>query len=299
VAIPSQSRIVRVELGTVADSGFVVATAFTPTVVFSDPQYQLTFSASARFKDTTSRSETIRIRLVDEYGSSVHCDTSVATYKYPYPSTEIVLTADNIPTVPYFQDVVFLGDTLFFRPTADGGLHRLDPISSTVRQLFPYPGGDHLAADSGYVFIDGHSRIHRWNTATSTMTYNVVVYGNPSTDNVAGMDVLDGSLLVIGSSSAIDRFRCRYDYRGALIDSIPFTTSGYYLAVRNAILHRISDRPIPKILRYSFNGIPLASLYPPARQLMGIKFHGSHLYFCDSNRRSIGRVAIADLREMP
>lgn len=297
-AIMSPSRIQRVEVGTMVDSVLDIKATVTPSVIVSNGQYRVTFSVTAAFRDTTSREETIRVRLVSESGSAVSIDTTIPTYKYPYSSTEIIATNDNIPEVVFFQDIVFVDDTLYFRPTGPHGLFKYDPAIGTAIELFPYPGGDHLAADSGIVFIDNHSFIQRWNTHTATLEEIIVRYEPGSNTFITGMDVSDGVLVVLLSTQGAF-FRCRYDYRGGLVDSIPFDVTGHYLAIRAGILHRIVWGATQQILRYTFSGSQLPSFYPPVRNGDGIKFHDDFLYYCDANRRLVGRVPVADLREIP
>ena len=294
----SPSNIERIEVGTITDTTFSIKTTVTPNVVQAEGQYLVAFSASATFKDTTSREETIRIRLVTPNGSSTTIDTTIPTYKYPYPSAEIVLTRDNIPTVGFFQDIVFLDDTLYFRPSSAYGLHKYDPGTGTATELFRFPGGDHLAADSGVVFLDDHIFIMRWNSKTQALEQTTLVYYGPAAHTfITGMDIFEGRLLVLGSSD-YGHFRCRYDYNGNLIDSVRFDTQGYYLAVRDGILHTNGWGETSQIYRYAFSGNPLPSLCPPVKYGDGIKFHGEFLYYCDYNHRLIGRVPVADLKEM-
>lgn len=296
--ILTTDRIGRVDVGTLTDSLFVVTASATPTVTPEADQYRITFDVTARFKDTTSRAERIRVQMVKPNGALVWADTLVPTYKFPYSGAEIVLIADNIPNVSVFQDVVFLGDTLFFRPTAALGIHKVDPVTGSVKELNRYPGGDHLAADSGIIFIDNHSSVQRWNTATSQFEQVIVQLGD-TYSNINGMDILDGRLVVLAGTSTRVYFRSRFDYRGALIDSVGFVSDSYYLAIRDAILHTISFHTNPRMLRFTLAGSSLPAFYPPVRTTWGIKFHGDYLYYCDYNRRAIGRVPAAELREMP
>lgn len=296
--ILTSDRIGRVDVGTLTDSLFLIKASVTPTVAPEGDQYRISFDVTARFKDTTSRSERIRVQLVKPNGESVCADTLVPTYKYPYSGAELVLIADGIPTVSVFQDVVFLADTMFFRPTADHGIHKVDPVTGSVRELNRYPGGDHLAADSGIIFIDNHSTIQRWNTSTSLFEQVIVRFGDIYT-NITGMDILDGRLVVLAVAPGNIYFRSRFDYQGTLIDSIGFVSNSYYLAIRNSILHTISFHQNPRMLRFTLAGSPLPAYYPPVRTTWGIKFHGDYLYYCDYNRRAIGRVPSAELREMP
>lgn len=303
----SSSRIVRIELWGRADTTYwgspaidSLQTTMFPGSLGQTDHHEVYFVLSGSFVRTLSTKESIQLKF---YGESdvllFSIDTTVSTTAYPYPSAEIVLTTSPTVYGP-FQNTVFVGDTLFYNNTGSTALFRYNKETSIATMLFNYGGGDHLAADSGYIFIDfGHSGVVRWNTTTGTnegLMLDFSYSGNPASQGIMGMDVYQGQLILINRSSSqlTQRFIHRADFRGNIIESVSTDIPGYYLAIHNDILHTI-DFGSSRIYRHSFGGTRLPSYVKPAHNIDGIKFYNGYLYYCDYERMALGRVPMQDL----
>ena len=282
-----------VRIGVVDSIGFHVLDSAMTMPDLITGRLLLTIPLYVRF-DRALVAPTLRIRFHLLDNSSVNVDTVVHLFSYPYPSARVVVQAGEFATFPDWsgvpRDVAVSGQTLYIHPGDPLGLYTYDLISHQARRVFQYPAGDHIAADSVYVFCDvSHSRILRFNTVTETVDLELP---SPGTTTIEGMATAGGLLYVRCDNG----FMKRYTYGGELVDSLHLGIRGYFLAVANGVL-MTSDYPDALLLRrYDLqSGAELASVRSPARETEGINVYRDTLYYCDFDKRIVGAIPMPDL----
>jgi hypothetical protein len=279
-------------IGVVDSLGFHVLDSALTTPDLISGRLLMTIHAYIGF-DRSLVAPTLRIRfhLLDD--SSVNVDTVVHLFTYPYPSARVVVGAGEFAKFPdwsgFPQDVAVSGQTLYVHPGGPLGLYAFDLMSHQARRIFQYPGGDHIAADSTYVFCDvSHTRVLRFNTVIDAVDLE---FPRPGTTTIEGMAAAGGILYVRCDNG----FTKRYSYQGVLLDSLHLDIRGYFLAVYNGVL-MTSDYPDALLRRYDLkSGAELSSVPTPARETEGIKVYLDTLYYCDFDKHIVGAIPMSDM----
>jgi hypothetical protein len=171
------------------------------------------------------------------------------------------------------------------------GLYSYDLDSHEIVSLLPYSAGDHIAAESVFVFCDiNHDHVVRFNLTTNAVDLTFPAMSN---DIIRGVEVYEGFLYVDRDFSHVKK----YTLDGVLVDSADFWTN-IYLTIDSGIVYSVDVGGYPnRILRYDMQtGRTLPSVLSPARSSAGIKIYDGKLYYCDSDKRIIGAVPVADVR---
>jgi hypothetical protein len=248
------------------------------------------------FKVLMDRSQTIApltIRYYSSDSSYVDVDTSVALYKYPFANAQIVADSSVAIHSQPFQDVARLGSVLYFHPIGPLGLYAVDLNTRSVSDLFDYGSGDHIAADSQYVFCDDDMNgfdIDRYNIIKGSVDLTFHFNFN------RGMATYNGFLYAVdGTSHQLIRFTLAL----VPLDSIEYPTNSYYLAIHDSIAYGVDETTVTdssSISRFDLRTRQfLPSIHAPAFSCNGIKFFGDTLYFCDYWKRTVGAVLLSDL----
>lgn len=260
-----------------------------------DPAYDI-FSLAFDFLlslDSTKITTPIILRFYRRDSGFIDVDTTIQQYKYPYPNAEIFLTSSimvwPIDSRDHFQDIDRIGNKFYFHPTGPQGLFEYDLNSEITRYLFPYGTGDHIAADSIFVFCDIGLKIVRYNILADSVDLTVATF--PTL--IRGLETYQGSLYAITYSSAYAVRK--YTYDGALIDSSTISGSVFHLTISNGILYTTDFYATIRRFELSTMNV-LSSVSGPARNLEGIRIYDDHLYFCDFYKRMVGSVPLQDLR---
>jgi hypothetical protein len=283
-------KVLRIGIGPKDSTGYTEASSVSTVYDPNSQAYIIHFDFSVRLDSSkTVAPLTLRYYLND----STHTDTDTAAllYKYPYDSNEIILPFSVLQSLHgpgHFQDVDRNGSLVFFHPLSSYGLYSYDLTTHTLTSLFGYSSGDHVAADSVFVFCDvGHYEIMRFNLAMDTVD---LTFPEPVHDQIYGMDVYNGYLY----ASRASYFK-KYTLGGTLVDSVRFIISGYYLTIQDSIIYTV--RGYNRIARYDMRTQSyLSEVMSPARSTEGIKISNGKLYYCDFNKNIVGSVPIGDLR---
>jgi hypothetical protein len=225
-------------------------------------------------------------------------DTLVSLHKYPYESSIVFLTSsiiDSLHGPSHFQDIDILGPKVFFHPLGPWGLFSFDERSHRVTELLPYGGGDHIAADSIFVFCDiGHTQIQRFNLVTNSVDLRFSREFSPPPDRgLAGLDVYNNQLYVLTRDSTLRVF----DFEGALLDSMR-CNSGFYITVHDSVIYGVRHKTgnVNTLTRFDLRTRRLLTeLLAPSRSCDGIKVANGQLYYCDYYKRMVGVLPIAKL----
>ena len=231
---------------------------------------------------------TIRYHLGDS--SLIDVDTTVALYSYPYPSTQILFTKAEVGTPGFFQDLDRIGDKFFFHPTGPEGLYEYTLSSKQLRHLF-LGSGNHIAADSHFVFYEWGALLIRYNLLADSIDLMSYVLSSMS----SGLDTRNGYLYLLAGAPPTS-FR-RYSYDGVYIDSIAFSENVYYLAIDNDIAYMTVSGTPNRLMRYNLQTKTfLSDVMGPAYNLMGIKIYQGVMYYSDFNKRLVGYISVSDLK---
>ena len=251
------------------------------------------------FKVLIDRSQTIApltIRYYSSDSSYVDVDTSVALYKYPFENAQIVADSSVAIHSEPFQDVARLGSVLYFHPIGPLGLYAVDLNTRSVNDLYDYGSGDHIAADSQYVFCDDDT--HGFNIVRYNIAKGSVDLTFPFTFN-RGIAAYNGFLYAVDNNHNLIRFTLGIH----AIDSIQYPTNSYYLAIQDSIAYGVNQTSIDdssSITRFDMRTQQfLPSIHAPAFSCNGIKFFGDTLYYCDYLKSIVGAVALNDLNSSP
>lgn len=242
--------------------------------------------------DSTKAETSVRVRYYHRELGFTDIDTTILQYKHPYPNAEVFVD-NSIFTYPdqHFQALVRLGNRLYFHPTGGLGLFEYDLTTNEEKELYLYGAGDHLAADSIFVFCDvNHNSIKRFNIVTNTKDLDFPIL----LGSIRGLATYQGLLYALDDSKSPSRIYI-FTYDGALIDSTDFPWFAFHITIDNGILFagtagttiRLIDLP-------TMNELPRVTA--PARNLEGISVFGEYLYYCDWYKMIVGAVPVVDLK---
>ncbi|MBI4535457.1 MAG: hypothetical protein HY708_04205 [Ignavibacteriae bacterium] len=288
------ANVVRIGIGSKDSTGYTQSQSVAMTYDPNAQAYIIHFDFPARL-DSSKAEEPLTLRYYLADSTYADADTTVESYKYPYPTAEVVVpfaVLQPFLRTHHLQDVDRNGLLVFFHPMGADGLFAFDMVTKTVTWLLEYWSGDHIAADSDFVFCDNHDRILRFNLKSSSVDLVIPGTGIPY-DAVRGMDVYDGYLYIHRDHSRLRK----YTLDGALLDSIDYWTSSY-MTISDSIIYDVEFLPGRNNLRrYDMRTKSfLQKVLAPARATEGIKVYQDMLYYCDFERRMIGAVPLADLK---
>lgn len=284
-------NVVRIGIGAKDSTGFKQLSSTPATFDQGAQSYIIRFDFSARF-DSTLTVAPLTVRYFKSDSTYADADTTVALYKYPYKSAEIFLPYSILPNEP-FQDIARKDTLFFFHPFGPRGLYVYNLVNHQTRLLFDYASGDHIAADSIFVFCDvSHSRVYRYNRLLNSFDLNFM----PS-PSIAGLATYNGFLYVLGSVPS-DHLK-KFTYDGTLVDSIPYPKNTYYMMIHNGILYSVKNDPTLNVDFLTRFDLATRTFLPRVRSPWkwedGIKAHGNSLYFCNYHKKFVGVMPVADL----
>jgi hypothetical protein len=228
--------------------------------------------------------------------SFVDVDTTFQLYAYPYALARVFL--EN--PIPYgtVQDFSRVGDRLYVHPGGAAGLFEYDLASGKVKMLFSYGSGDHIAADSSFVFCELGRVIARFNIKQSAVDTQFTV-----SRTITGLATYGGALYVrLEDATARIPYVKVMSYEGATLDSIPYPkTMGYYMTIADSILYSTEMRtpPTDEISRFDLRTRSfLPNVASPAQDCEGIDIFGQEFYYGDYQKDFIGVVPLGALTEV-
>ncbi len=239
---------------------------------------------------------TVRYRSDDH--SYIDVDTTLALYKYPYSSARIFGDPSRIDIFNY-PDIARNDSKFFYHNLSFGCFYEYDLMTHQTIQYGIFTGGEHITANSDYVFCDiDHKNIVRFNLRTKSpdLTFPDI----PNIDNNNGMAIQDSSLfiLVYSYTGGISYLHVT-TLDGARIDSIPYPHYNYFMAVADSILYckdYVAYPPGESISRFNLKTKTfLPNVRSPVKWLSGLEIYQDTLYYTDIWKRMVGTVPVADL----
>jgi len=253
---------------------------------------KLKFNLSVKL-DTSVFYNDYSVKYIFNDNSFTFIDSSLATFKYPYPTTEIYTMWDNFttPLARDVQDFDLIKNKIYFHPYGPVGL--LEYTRGKESKLkFDYEGGDFIAANEKYVFCDiGHVQIYRFNIETNKTDLISDIIPFNSNYTITGVDLYDNKLYVATNEGKI----FIYDMDLTLIKDIPYNASLYYLTVSNNIAFS-TDYKNKQITRYDLTTETFLNTIPfPSHGSEAIKVIDDMLFFSDYDKKIIGYFKLSDL----
>ncbi len=282
-------NVIRIGIGAKDSSAYVEAHSYATTF---DPN-ALTHVIHFDFYDRLDSSKafvplTIRYYLADS--TCADADTVVPAYKYPYPSTKIIVRFSSLAGLEteHPQDADRIGTAVFFHPTGALGLYKYDMTTGQITELLSYWSGDFIAADSAFVFCDvNHNQVRRYNLNANQV--DLIFPG--LLDDISGMDAYNGFLYVADHFDVVRR----YTYDGVLLDSASYWC--YCFTIRDSIVYTPEWNTLKRLDLHTMKY--LQSVLFPLRHKWGIKEYQGEMYYCDFEKAIIAAIPIADLRPVP
>lgn len=291
--------ITRIEMGEWDTGEFDMVGSTTPTFNYEAGRYRFSFVLPHNILNERLRAYYFTLRFFQENDNYVDLDTFALTYKFPYKTTEIFLATDQLHYSGYgsiyIQDFEFVGRKLYFYNLGPTTLWEYDLQTRELKALL-YPwGGDHVAGDSVYLFLDiQHHYVYRYDIKKDTVDiqFNLPI----STDNIRGIDVSDENVFVmLPGESDENSLLAVYDFQGNLIEEQQIPVVGYYLSVDNNILYT-NDYENEQILRYDLlSNTKLLDKPLPAKLNDGMEVYDNKLYFADYYRQMISVMSLSEL----
>ena len=279
----------------VEDSGvYVFQDSMTPTYLKEEDYYYLNFQFNIKvarsIRDLNYR---IQFLLTDE--TVVEIDSTHLMLTYPYQNAQLYLTADEVYSeyTIFFQDIDLNGDVLYFHPTSALGLYEYVYATQQTTELYWYSGGDYIAHDSNYVFLDiSRTSIYRYNTETDSIDLNIDL-SSISYDQIAGIECWQNNLYVLFRYSS-GNFIAKFNYQGSFISSIPYGRNTYFLTIESGIAY--SHNYKTTLSRFDLgSGQFLSDKLMPATGGEGIRIYDGKFYYVDWDKRIIGVFPLSDL----
>ena len=293
--------VVRVEVGVKNDGVFVAAVSSVSTYDANAEAYVIHFDFTVQM-DSSKITAPLTIRYITEDSASHDVDTTVALYKYPYPSAQVfadstILENGRSP----IQGLSLAGSTMFYHPL-DEGLFAID-LSSRVSSLRwnGYYNGSHIAADSSFVFCDVfHQTISRFDLTTNTALGSTPNLGTIS--SISGMAVQFHTLYVLVYGQTGTSI-CSYSLQGVHVDSIAYPSNdSYFMAMSDSVVYCKDETSIDGVYQISRFDLRtksfLANLMPPAKEVEGIAISDGRFYYYDMSKNFIGVVPLVDLKSV-
>ena len=275
---------------------FIPQDTIIPTYVASGDNYYLNF----QFRKKVSK-EILHYHFKLQYKIKegvVEIDSTHLMLLYPYQSAQVFITADEVhPDYKiYFQDIDFNEDYLFFHPGGSLGLYKYNIQTKQTTVLAGYFGGDFIAHDSIYVFIDdSHRFIRRYNLESDTidLEFNLasLIY-----NRINGIECFNGFVYVIFENSLAHNYIAKFDFEGNYLDSVPYANSRYCLTIESGIAY--SQDYGSALFRFDLStNTDLKEKLTPVYNGAGIRIVNDKLFFVDWDKRCIGFIPISDINE--
>ncbi|MBI4535456.1 MAG: hypothetical protein HY708_04200 [Ignavibacteriae bacterium] len=289
------ANVVRIGIGTKDSAGYRQLQSAATTYDPGAQAYIIHYDYVAMM-DSTRIAAPLTVRYYLSDSTYADADTVALLYKFPYTSAEVFVTQSIMPPSAIFQDVARTDSFFYFHPLGPLGAYQYNLSTHQTRLLFDYDAGNHICAESTFVFFDiGNNYLYRYNLLIDN--YDMRFPSFPG-QTLYGLAVSRGILYALFSGP--NYYIKTYSLEGTPIDSISYPRSGvYYMAVYDSIVYSVEytqSNPPCRLSRFDLRTRAfLQSALAPARWTDGIKIHKGMLYFADYYKRFTGVVPISDL----
>jgi hypothetical protein len=256
--------------------------------------YEIHFDFTLKL-DSTLIIAPLTVRYFFRENFHFDADTTIALYKFPYPSAEIFATRDLIYPDMY-QEIALTDSKFYFHGWNSDGLHEYDLVTKQTTFYNFYRGGSHITAYKDYVFCDiDHKNIVRFNRKTQSVDFTLS--GITDVFSIDGMAIQDSTLFVLVEGSQL--YLKSFTIDGVEIDSMAYPSSPYFMAIADSIIYRKhykNDSYGIYLNRYDLRSKSyLPKVYSPASELKGMEIVNDTLYYCDFWKGFVGKIALSDL----
>lgn len=215
---------------------------------------------------------------------------------FPYDSVKILFDVNTICyNQDYFdiQDFDFIDDILYFHPYGASGLYEFNKYGEN-KELVNYDGGDYIACDSNFIFIDWrHGLIKRYNIKLSNIDLSFDL-SNLEYSRIWGLECWNKQVYVMFENQP-NPYIAVFDYDGNYIKSIPYLKSNYHLTIDSDIAY--SRNLEDGLIRFDLNTETfLEDKFLPTEECEAIHIEGNYLFYVDYNRQLICYLPVSQLK---
>jgi|AntAceMinimDraft_17_1070374.scaffolds.fasta_scaffold77171_2 hypothetical protein len=294
-SIVLQNRVIdQIFLYTKENFDYILQDSLTPNYTALDDGYYINFRFNKKVASGKLYYEfTIRYKFND--GSFIEIDTTHLMLKYPYKSAKVLFTADRVWSAnneTNFQDIDFYSNKLFFHPTGPLGLYEYS-LSGGVREIVSYTGGDFIAHDSTYIFVDiNHTSIKRYNIELDDTDLEFDL-SHLDYQSILGMECWKNYLYVMFRGEQ-NNYITKFDYEGNYISSIPYSRDNSCLTIESGIAYSYDYDTTLSRFELSTKTF-LSDKQAPTSEGEGIRIHNNYLFFVDWKKQVIGYIPLYEL----
>jgi len=256
----------------------IIIDSLVPTYIIAKEGYFINFEFNKDVKLSKLYFD-FAIRFYFENGSFVEIEKNHFMLSYPYDSVKILFDANTICDNQEYhnvQDFDFVDNVLYFHPYGAFGLYEFNKYGENI-ELVEYDGGDYIASDLNFVFIDWrHGLIKRYNTQLDTIDLSFD-FSNLEYSQINGLECWNNNLYVMFDNEP-NNFIAVFDYNGSYIKSIPYSRANYHLTIDDGIAY--SRDLNNEINRFDLNtGIFLENKPMPTAEGEAIHIDDGFLFF--------------------
>ena len=266
-----------------------------PTYTPIDGNYYLNFEFHKQMPEKIVYFH-FKLIFTSETEKIIELDSNHTMIKYPYNSAEVFITADQL--FPEYeitlQDIDFNDDYVFFHPAGPLGLYQYNLVTGLTQGLGDYPGGDFIAQDSLYAFMDvNHWEIYRYNLERDTIDLKFDL-SFLQYNELSGIECYNGHVYAIMNDFSGENYIAIFDYDGNFIGSLPYLDGLSFLTIYNGIAY--SHDFNSELLRYDLASESfLPALRAPSYNGGGIRIYRDRFYYVDWDKRIIAYIPLTDI----
>jgi len=289
-----------IKIGNTIGGVFTAVNSFFPTYIKNGQNYFINFSLSMDISNPKLITAFFTLRFIFNDNSWIDVDTCIVTFKFPYSSTNVILTNEIISTDNsiVIQDIELANGKLYFITLGPTRFFEYDIKSRGLTELPGFAAADNIAGNSDYMFVDSQHRfISRYNINENKfdMLFTMSVFSNP---DIRGLDVAGNKLYVLltEDTNPDKPILAKFDLNCNLLEKKEFPVKSIYLAVDDSNILYSVDYDNNNLIRYDLNSNALLDPIPfPAKDIEGLCVNNNYLYFVDQGRKIVSFVDCDEL----
>ena len=274
---------------------FVPKDTIIPTYTETGDNYYLNFHFHKKVsKEILNYNFKVQYKIDDDKFFEI--DTTHLMLRFPYKSAQLFITTEEVwqEYGIVFQDIDLNKDFLFFHPGGPFGLYKYNFNTKQSTELMRYPGGDFIAYDSIYVFVDDqHTYVKRYNLELDTVDLEFNL-SSLTFDDINGIECYGGYVYVIFNNIYSNNFIAKFDLNGSYLSSITYPRNRYCLTIESDIAY--SQNYGSTLFRFDLlTNTDLSEKLTPVYNGGGFRVYSDRFYFVDWDKRAIGYIPLSEL----
>ena len=291
----------KIEIGSKSTNQFQVFSSIEPRYVSNENSVSLFLSEGVKVDPKLTDLE-LTIRLHAKNNQYYDLDTLIHMYKYPYPSTEIYLTYEEIfredPWGDLVQDFDFIDSILFVHARGPHGIISINSETLEYNVVLPIenapPAWSYLTCTQNFIFYENTGLVlWRLNLEKDSSDLQIDL-SNLTYEHIHGLDYNENILYVfMETDNLLSNHLSKFDMNGNFLGSISYPKLTFHMAIADNIVYAIASLRLSRFDISSNNFLEDVML--PSIYWDGIRIHEDYFYFADYNRQFIGRVPMSEI----